>query len=167
MFKIVSSLMRKIKSLVEVCRAYRDRETDESVIQKWFDDSKAENERLRREEEEQEKLRLELLEVKRQQALLEREWRRFQEKDGDMLWEKSHCTDCGKLHRDCCCHLHDQEEVCETTLIQRQCAEVDDEGGWPDPDPAWCYTCNKDTAFCECTCCARCGEYHEHCQCKK
>lgn len=33
-------------------------------------------------------------------------------------------------------------------------------------DPAWCYTCNKDTAFCACTCCPMCGEYHEDCQCE-
>ena len=33
-------------------------------------------------------------------------------------------------------------------------------------DPAWCYTCNKDTAFCACTFCPKCGEYHEHCLCK-
>ncbi len=33
-------------------------------------------------------------------------------------------------------------------------------------DPAWCYECNKDTAFCGCTYCPMCGEYPEHCQCE-
>jgi hypothetical protein len=33
-------------------------------------------------------------------------------------------------------------------------------------DPAWCYTCNRDTAFCTCIHCPKCGEYHEDCQCE-
>lgn len=33
-------------------------------------------------------------------------------------------------------------------------------------DPAWCYHCNKDTAFCVCDYCPMCGQYHEFCECE-
>ena len=42
--------------------------------------------------------------------------------------------------------------------------EEDSDENWV--DPAWCYTCNKDTAFCTCIHCPKCGEYYEDCECE-
>lgn len=35
---------------------------------------------------------------------------------------------------------------------------------WLEPDPAWCYRCNRDTAFCLCKCYV-CDDDLEDCQC--
>lgn len=47
---------------------------------------------------------------------------------------------------------------------------VEDGGGWGEyDDPAWCYTCNNDIAFCECVPvgggCSDCGRRESVCTC--
>jgi len=47
----------------------------------------------------------------------------------------------------------------------RSISEPSDDDTDPDwQDPAWCYTCNRDTAFCMCVC-PKCGENNEDCRC--
>ncbi|MBI2087038.1 MAG: hypothetical protein HYT69_02600 [Candidatus Zambryskibacteria bacterium] len=42
--------------------------------------------------------------------------------------------------------------------------EEDSDEDWE--DPAWCYTCNKDTAFCTCYNCSKCGLNPDFCECE-
>ncbi len=171
MFKIISSLIRKVTQLVgdyQTQRWYRNLTSEERRY--WSSgltlEQVAEEERQKREEEqwladylkeraeEQEKLRLEILEEKRMEAVRDQEFQRLRDIDDDLRWNQEHCHDCGELHRHCHCHLDEREGGCEITLIHRQCAETDNE----EDVPQWFEEAN--------TPCPACGLLPEFCQCQ-
>ena len=170
MFKMISSLIGKVKKLVEDYQTNKwwNSLTHEEQRQ-WLSgdtaEQVAEHERLmqeagqlqadylREQAEEREKLRLEILEEKRLETLCDQEFQRLRDIDDDLRWNQEHCHDCGELHRHCHCHL-DEEGVCEITLIQRQCAETDNQ----EDVPQWLEEAN--------TPCPTCGLLPEFCQCQ-
>ena len=158
--RIIGSLIEKIKSKV---KSYRTRKLDASAL-KWYNEQVALEEMGRQEEEqriadylgqqanEQEKLRLEILEEKRYEAWLEEEHRVLQEIRDDIMRKKYEYPDCGKFEWDCCCYLNEyldneQPEVPSLGLPAHEEEEI----------PLWLEQAH--------TCCPNCGLLPEFCQC--
>ena len=170
MFKMISSLIGKVKKFVENYQTMKwwngltheeqchwlsggttERVTEHQKLMQEAEQLQADY--LREQAEEQEKLRLEILEEKRLEAIRDQEFQRLRDLDDDLRWNQEHCDDCGELHRNCCCHLDEREEVCETTIIQRQCAETDSEEEipqWLEDANTPCPTCGRLPEFCRC-----------------
>jgi len=113
------------------------RECEDARLQHW----KEEAEREARQYSECERLKAEEAEVAR-------------EKEDNRNFERYHCQDCGAPHEHCLCG-YEKDELDETTLIRRQCAEIDDEEEPASPEVEHWFTR-----------CPKCSRYPEFCQCQ-
>jgi len=169
---MISSLIAKVKKLVD---DYQTKKWWDSLTPEeqhyWYSgrtaEQVAEEERrkleeeqyladyLKQQKEEQERKERELLEERRAMEAVEEERRVLQEIRDEIIRKREQCPKCGQSVWECCCYLNEREEVSETTLIQRQCAEADEEKEipqWLEEANTLCLTCGLLPEFCRCQC---------------
>ncbi|MFA6536257.1 MAG: hypothetical protein WC250_03690 [Candidatus Paceibacterota bacterium] len=165
-----------IKFIKEKLQAYQRRKLDEEVYRwlegwksawEWRAQQVAEEENWQQEEkrrfadyleaqaEEQERTRLEILEERLAEAVTKKEHQILQEIQDDTIRERDRCPDCGRSVWDCHCHLNEQDEVAEITLIQKQCTESDKEEDeempqWLEDAHGLCPGCSLPRESCRC-----------------